>query len=105
MSISINMLRETIKEGTEKSSAPVLSKAMIPATIATSIDTIAAGITFAILEVNIVIAILVIGGIAFLFAIVGVKTGNIFGHWLENWAYILYKIILIGIVIKIFITG
>ena len=48
--------------------------------VATSIDALAVGVTFSIMpDVNIFLSILLIGSITFLFALAGVKIGNLFG--------------------------
>jgi len=61
----------------EKSS--VSFKKMFPLAIATSIDALAAGVTFAFINVDIVPAISFIGVITLLLSMVGVKVGNVFG--------------------------
>lgn len=99
--IGLNMIRETDKE----ESASLSVKVMLPAAVATSIDAFAVGVTFATLEVNIIIAVLLIGFIAFLFSCIGVKIGSIFGSRFEKQSGILGGIILILIGIKIFVVG
>lgn len=99
--IGLNMIRETDKE----ESASLSVKVMLPAAVATSIDAFAVGVTFAALEVNIIIAVLLIGFIAFLFSCIGVKIGSIFGSRFEKQSGILGGIILILIGIKIFVVG
>ena len=47
--------------------------------MATSIDALAVGVTFAFLKVNIVWAVTFIGVVTFIFSAVGVKVGNVFG--------------------------
>ena len=68
-------------------------------------ETISHYITFAALEVNIIIAVLLIGFIAFLFSCIGAKIGSIFGSRFEKQSGILGGIILILIGIKIFVVG
>lgn len=69
--------------------------------IATSIDALAVGVTFAFLNVNIYLAITIIGVVTFLLAFVGVVIGNIFGSKYEKGAQIVGGAILIGIGLKI----
>ena len=71
--------------------------------IATSIDALAIGITFAFLEVNITLAVSLIGIITFIISVIGVKIGNIFGDKYEKKAELAGGIILIGLGIKILI--
>ena len=74
---------------------------MFPLAIATSIDALAVGISFACIQVRIWSAILIIGVTTFLFSILGVKIGNVFGSRFEKGAGILGGIILILIGLKI----
>lgn len=69
--------------------------------IATSIDALAVGVTFAFLNVNIYLAIAIIGVVTFLLAFAGVVIGNIFGSRFEKGAQIAGGAILIGIGLKI----
>lgn len=99
------MLRETLKENSETNSASIAPTVMIPAAIATSIDAFAVGVTFAALQVNMIVAVSLIGSTAFLLSSVGVKIGNIFGNRMEKWAGILGGFILIAIGVKILVAG
>ena len=95
--IGINM----IKEKNEKSiSNDIDFISMIILAIATSIDAFAVGITFSLLDVNIYLAIFLIGIITFLVSIIGVKIGNVFGYKYEKIAQIIGGCILIAIGIK-----
>lgn len=69
--------------------------------VATSIDALAVGVTFAFLKVNIVAAVSFIGVITFVFSFAGVKIGNIFGAKYEKKAQMTGGIILILIGLKI----
>lgn len=69
--------------------------------IATSIDALAVGITFAFLQVDIVASIIVIGCITFCLAFVGVIVGNRFGNKYEKRAMMVGGIVLIAIGLKI----
>ena len=77
-------------------------KTMSVLAIATSIDALAVGITFALLpNVNIAAAVLFIGSITFILSAVGLKAGNIFGLKYKNKAEIAGGAILVLIGIKI----
>ena len=74
---------------------------MLLLAIATSIDALAIGITFAFFEVNLLMSISIIGLITFAFSILGVIIGNKFGDKLQNRAELTGGIILIIIGLKI----
>ncbi len=74
---------------------------MLPLAIATSIDALAVGVSFACLQVQIFPAILLIGATTFLFGMLGVKIGNVFGARYEAKAEWLGGVILILIGSKI----
>ena len=69
--------------------------------IATSIDALAVGVTFAFLQVNIVPAIIIIGSVTFVISAAGVFIGNIFGSKYKSSAELAGGIILILLGIKI----
>ena len=72
--------------------------------IATSIDALAVGVSFAALEnVNIAFAATAICSITFMFSIVGVLIGKKFGNILNNKAQLVGGLILVGIGVKIFV--
>lgn len=73
--------------------------------IATSIDALAVGVTFAFLKVNIVVAVSVIGVVTCACSIVGVKIGNIFGSCYKKKAEIGGGVILALLGIKIVLEG
>lgn len=77
--IGINMIREAFSKEKEEANESLAIKEMFVLAVATSIDALAIGITFAFLDVNLVAAVSFIGIITFLFSMVGVKVGNVFG--------------------------
>lgn len=70
-------------------------KELLMLAIATSVDALAVGITFAFLGVNIVVAIAVIGVTTFVLSVVGVAVGHAFGARYEKGATIVGGIVLI----------
>ena len=99
--IGINMIREAFS-GDEESSNDLLDcKTMFPLAVATSIDALAVGITFAFLNVHIIPAVSFIGVITFIIAAAGVKIGNIFGTRYKSKAELAGGIILILLGVKI----
>ena len=73
-----NMIRESFGEE-EQLDDCFTPKAMLPLAVATSIDALAMGVTFAFLRVNIVFAVIFIGVTTFALSAAGLKIGNIFG--------------------------
>lgn len=76
-------------------------KEMLMLAVATSIDALAVGITFAFLQVKILPSVSLIGCITFGFSIGGVFIGNVFGSRFRKPAGIAGGLILIGIGTKI----
>lgn len=99
--IGINMIKEAISKDNDIHNDSVKFKDMIVLAIATSIDALAVGITFAFLNVNLILAISLIGIITFIISVLGVKVGNIFGDKYEKKAEFMGGIILILLGIKI----
>lgn len=81
-----NMIKESFDDELEKCNDNVDFKTMIVLAIATSIDALAVGITFAILNANIIVSVLIIGIVTFILSIIGVKIGNKFGNKYQNKA-------------------
>ena len=77
--IGANMIREALSKDEEKCDCSFGIKTMFVMAIATSIDALAVGVTFAFLRVNIIAAVIFIGVITFTLSAIGVKIGNIFG--------------------------
>ena len=74
---------------------------ILPLAVATSIDALAVGVTFAFLDVDIVSAVTFIGIITFIFSAVGVKIGSIFGAKYKSKSEFLGGLVLICIGVKI----
>ncbi len=97
-----NMLKEGLSGEEEKTDASFSCKTMALLAVATSIDALAVGITFALLPgVNIVGAVLLIGATTFCISAAGLKVGNVFGLRYKNKAEIVGGAILILIGLKI----
>ena len=77
--IGVNMIREAFSCDDEEQNSCFSMGVMLTMAIATSIDALAAGISLAMDEANIWLAILLIGVITFITSAVGVKIGNVFG--------------------------
>ena len=97
--IGINMIREAKEE--EECSASMGVKTMIPLAVATSIDALAVGVTFAFLSVDIIPAITLIGITTFAFSAAGVKIGSVFCSAYTAGAQIVAGVVLVIIGTKI----
>ena len=99
--IGIGMIRESFDDEIEKRNDKIDFKTMIFLAIATSIDALVVGITFAFYNVNILLSSIFIGIITFVLSSIGVKLGFKFGDKFQNKAEIVGGIILILIGLKI----
>lgn len=100
--IGANMIKDAFK-GEECANDDVSFKEMVVLAIATSIDALAIGITFAFLKVNILLAVVLIGIVTFAISSIGVVIGNMFGNKFEKKAKIFGGVILILMGVKILI--
>ncbi|MBP3708201.1 MAG: manganese efflux pump [Clostridia bacterium] len=100
-SIGGNMIKESFDGEDDKKNDSVDFKTMVVLAIATSIDALAVGITFAFLQVNILVAVALIGIITFSISLLGVKVGNRFGDKFQNKAELAGGVILIILGLKI----
>ena len=96
-----NMIHEALDNDEEEADASLDVKTMFLLAVATSIDALAIGITFAFLKVSIIPAVCFIGIVTFIISFAGVKIGNIFGARYKNKAEIVGGVILILLGLKI----
>jgi len=101
--IGFNMIREALKNDDEGADPSFTAKSMSLLAIATSIDALAIGITFAFLDVNIVAAVLFIGVCTFVISAAGVKIGSAFGTRFKSKAEIAGGAILIILGLRILV--
>mgnify|MGYP000902219390 CR=1 FL=1 len=101
--IGAGMIKESKEE--EHVNADMDIKSMFILAVATSIDALAVGVTFAFLKVEIVSAVSFIGVITFVCSAAGVKTGSLFGMKYKSKAELCGGIILILIGVKILLEG
>ena len=102
--IGINMIREAFsgeEECTGGGEASLAVRDMFLLAVATSIDALAVGITFAFLDVDILPAVSFIGVTTFCLSAAGVKVGNVFGSRYESRAELAGGVILILLGAKI----
>ena len=93
--IGINMIKEALSDEEADTDASLDVRTMLGLSIATSIDALAVGVTFAFLQVEIVPAVIFIGVITFTLSAAGVKIGNIFGGRYKAGAEIAGGVILL----------
>lgn len=98
--IGANMVREAFA-GPEKLEEGFGPRIMLPMAVATSIDALAVGVTFAFLQVHIFSAVLFIGLTTFLLSAAGVWIGGVFGEKFRARAEIFGGIVLILMGLKI----
>ena len=102
--IGVNMIREALSGDDDKEEMPadyLNHKKFVVLAIATSIDALAVGVSFAFLSVNIISSAVTIGITTFLFSVAAVVIGKKIGEIIKNKAEILGGVILIIIGIKI----
>lgn len=99
-----NMIKESLGEE-EDVDSNMDAKNMFLLAIATSIDALAVGVTFAFLQVDIIPAVSFIGIVTFICSAIGVKVGSIFGSKYKSKAEFSGGIILILIGIKLLLDG
>lgn len=101
--IGLNMVRESRSQEEEEVGASFAPKAMLPLAVATSIDALTVGITFAFLQVDILWAITLIGVTTFVLSAIGVKAGGIVGERGKSRAELAGGLVLILMGCKILI--
>lgn len=99
--IGFNMIREACSKEEEKTDDSLHAKDMLLLAIATSIDALAVGVTFAFLQVSIIPAVTLIGITTFVCSMLGVKIGNVFGTRYKSRAELAGGVILILMGLKI----
>ena len=102
--IGVSMIREAFgEEDCQEADDSLDVKTMLTLAVATSIDALAVGITFAFLQVEIVPAVSFIGVTTFIISVAGVKIGNVFGSRWQKGAQIAGGVILICLGVKILV--
>lgn len=96
-----NMIKEALESGEETADPSLDVRTMTMMALATSIDALAVGVTFAFLQVRIIPAVSFIGIITFLLSAAGVKIGNVFGGRYQKKAEFAGGLILVLMGLKI----
>lgn len=106
--IGINMIRESREcdcEAEANANDSLEVKEMFMLAVATSIDALAVGITFAFVEMNVLLAVILIGVITFTISMFGVKIGNVFGTKYKSKAEFAGGTVLIFLGVKMLLEG
>lgn len=101
--IGFNMVREALGSDGDSCNCndSFAIREMLTLAVATSIDALAVGVTFAFLQVDIVPAVSFIGVTTFVLSMIGIKIGNVFGARYKKKAELFGGVVLIGMGIKI----
>ena len=99
--IGMNMIKESHEDEAECCCDDFSVRAMVPLAVATSIDALAVGVSFAFLQVNIVPAVSFIAIVTFVCCLFGVKIGSIFGSKYKSKAEFFGGVVLIAMGLKI----
>ena len=99
--IGANLIRESREPDEENLSDSFSFGTMLPLAVATSIDALAVGVTFAFLQVSILPAVCFIGATTFILSCIGIKIGHVFGLKYKSRAELFGGAVLILMGIKI----
>ncbi|RUA24051.1 MAG: hypothetical protein DSY76_08495 [Bacteroidetes bacterium] len=97
------MVYEGLQNNEQKSETELSTLMLLSQSIATSIDAFAVGISFAVLDYEITLPVIIIGIVTFVFSMIGLQLGKLFGEKLGKSVEIFGGSILMGIGIKILI--
>ena len=103
--IGVNMIKESFEKEEDEMNACMDMKCMFVLAVATSIDALAVGVSFAFLRVKLLSAVLFIGCVTFVISAIGVKIGSLFGAKYKSKAELAGGIVLIAIGMKILLEG
>lgn len=103
--IGIKMIYESLSGEIDDKKDIFSIKEILFLSIATSIDAFAVGVSFAFLNIEILLPVLIIGIVTFALSFIGVYIGRNIGHFFENKIEILGGLILIGIGFKILLDN
>lgn len=102
--IGLKMIKESFEaESCDNNANQFGFKTMLALAIATSIDALAVGVSFAFLNFDLLLALFLIGFITFMLCIIALKIGNQFGIYLKNKAELFGGTVLIILGLKILI--
>ncbi len=103
--IGANMIREAIKGDDDTCTVSLSFREMIPLALATSIDALAVGVSFALVEVEIFSSVGIIGVTTFVLSAIGTALGAFVGSKFRKAATIIGGSVLILMGVKILLEG
>ena len=95
--IGLQMIRESFSEEEDETGVSLYAFTMLVLAVATSIDALAVGVTFAMDDSDIALSSLMIGVVTFVISVLGVKIGSLFGTKFDKYATIFGGTVLIVI--------
>lgn len=101
--IGLNMIRDSFSKEEDKHDDDFSFRTMLMLAVATSIDALAVGVSFAFLCVDLWASVALIGMITFAFSAVGLKIGNIFGNKYKSKAEFTGGVVLVLMGVKILV--
>lgn len=99
--IGVNMIREGLSSDDEPAPSLISLKHLLTLGVATSIDALAVGVSFAFLSVDILLAVFIIGLTTFAISFIGVKSGHFLGKKFKSKAEIFGGLVLLVMAVKI----
>lgn len=97
------MIHESLSKKPNRARNCLNFTTLILMSIATSIDALAIGLSFAMLEIDIWLPVIIIGAVTFLISMIGIRIGKMVGPFFGKRVELFGGLILIGIGIKIVI--
>lgn len=104
MLIGLNMIRESLDKNDDEINDKLDVKTMVLLAIASSIDALAVGVSFAFIHVEIFYTAAVIGIVVFVLSVLGVKIGSIFGAKYKRRAEMIGGIVLCLMGVKVLLS-
>jgi putative Mn2+ efflux pump MntP len=104
--VGARMIKESLESEEDERPATDITRglALLSLSIATSIDSLAVGLSLGFLESRLPVAAITIGSVAFLFTAGGFYFGRRIGSLLGRWAEVVGGVVLIGLGIRIVVT-
>jgi len=103
-SIGIHMIYESARPEGKQASINILDlRVLLLLSVATSIDALVAGFSFAFIQIEVIRTVAVIGLVTFILSVIGYHIGENLGHFFRNKVRFLGGIILIGIGVKMLV--
>lgn len=99
--IGVNMIRERLSSDDELAPSLISLKHLLTLDVATSIDALAVSVSFAVLSVDILLAVFIISLTTFFIAFIGVKSGHFLGKKFKSKAEIFGGLVLLVMAEKI----